>query len=190
MSFWSKLAGSILTSDWYILAAAVAAALCLAVVLWAQKRVESDLKKWEMEQNLRFTRHIYHMLTISYTLFITLISLFPLFGMFGTVSALLGLDLSSEAAISSAKNGFFDALTSTTWGIIFAVVFKIINAVFATNIENNIQKSGDLLKKLENLTDEQPPEDAPQEEKAAQAPSEEEDLPLPTAFAALRSLRR
>ena len=143
MSFWSKLAASIVTSDWYILAAAVAAVLCFVLVLWARKRVDADLKKWEAEQNLRFTRHIYNVLTIFYTLFITIISLFPLFGMFGTVSALLGLDLSSEAAISTAKNGFFDALTSTTWGIVFAVIFKLVNAVFATAIENDIQRTGD-----------------------------------------------
>ncbi len=189
MSFWSKLAGSILTSDWYILAAAVAAVLCFAVVLWAQKRVETDLRKWENERNLRFTRHIYSLLTISYTLFITIISLFPLFGMFGTVSALLGLDLSSEAAISNAKNSFFDALTSTTWGIIFAVIFKLVNAVFATNIENNIQKTSELLKKLEADEPEQnaDPADTPDEENAKQP--EEEDA-KPAAFPALKLLRR
>lgn len=157
MSFWSKLAASILTSDWYILAAAVAAVLCFAVVLWAKKKTDCDIRKWEAERNLRFTRHIYSLLTVSYTLFITLISLFPLFGMFGTVSALLALDLSSEAAISSAKNSFFDALTSTTWGIIFAVIFKLLNAVFATAIEDRIQEAGALLKRLEA---EQPAEES------------------------------
>lgn len=173
MSFWSKLAASIVTSDWYILAAAVAAVLCFVLVLWARKRVDADLKKWEAEQNLRFTRHIYNVLTIFYTLFITIISLFPLFGMFGTVSALLGLDLSSEAAISTAKNGFFDALTSTTWGIIFAVIFKLVNAVFATAIENDIQRTGDLLKKLDALqSTEEPPKDAENLPEPAEEPAE------------------
>lgn len=186
MSFWSKLAGSILTSDWYILAAAVAAVLCFAVVLWAQRRVETDLRKWENERNLRFTRHIYNLLTISYTLFITIISLFPLFGMFGTVSALLGLDLSSEAAISNAKNSFFDALTSTTWGIIFAVIFKLVNAVFATNIENNIQKTSELLKKLEA---DEPEQNANSADKTEEKRTEKQDA-KPAAFSALKLLRR
>ena len=62
----------------------------------------------------------------------------------GTVLALLKLD---EKIISNAQNSFFDALTSTMWGIIFAIVFKIINAIFTTYIEDSIKKLSDYIKK-------------------------------------------
>ena len=65
--------------------------------------------------------------------------------MFGTVTALLGLDLSGDAAVTSARTGFFNALTSTTWGIIFALIFKIVNAVISSSIENNITLVTDLI---------------------------------------------
>jgi chemotaxis protein MotA len=68
--------------------------------------------------------------------------------MLGTVTALLGLDMSNAEAISNAKNNFFDALTSTTWGIIFAVIFKVVNAFIATSVEDNIRKLSELSDKL------------------------------------------
>ena len=88
---------------------------------------------------------IYRVLTIGYTLFVTFISIFPILGMLGTVTALLGLDLSGESAAASARTGFFNALTSTAWGIIFAVIFKIVNAVISQSVENNIQQVTDLI---------------------------------------------
>ena len=90
----------------------------------------------------------YRKINSNYTLFITLISIFPLLGMLGTVIALLGLDMSTAEAISNAKNNFFGALTSTAWGIIFAVVFKIINARFFADVEDLIQRHLSLIKKL------------------------------------------
>ncbi|WP_196243291.1 MotA/TolQ/ExbB proton channel family protein [Ruminococcus flavefaciens] len=90
----------------------------------------------------------YRKINSNYTLFITLISIFPLLGMLGTVIALLGLDMSTADAISSAKNNFFGALTSTAWGIIFAVTFKIINARFFADVEDLIQRHLSLIKKL------------------------------------------
>ncbi|HNZ98234.1 hypothetical protein [Ruminococcus sp.] len=46
------------------------------------------------------------------------------------------------------KNNFFGALTSTAWGIIFAVAFKIINARFFADVEDLIQRHLSLIKKL------------------------------------------
>ena len=143
MNFMSKLFGSITSNDFYILFFALLTAFLLVIVLWANKRVDKEFGRWKREKH--YSRLIYRCLTIGYTLFVTLISIFPLLGMFGTVTALLGLDLSSDAAVSSARNGFFNALTSTTWGIIFAVIFKIVNAVIASSVENNITLVTDLI---------------------------------------------
>lgn len=143
MSFMSKLGSSIFSSDWYILLFAVFAVAALVVVLLANRRVSGEFERWKKE--IYYSVLIYRVLTIGYTLFVTLISIFPILGMLGTVTALLGLDLSGEAASVSARTGFFNALTSTAWGIIFAVIFKIINAVISPAVENNIQLVTDLI---------------------------------------------
>lgn len=147
MSFGEKIWKSLFSSDIYILIAFIFAIALLIATLHCNKKVKNELSEWEKERNLRLSSNVFKGFTISYTLFITAISIFPLLGMFGTVKALLELDLSN---ISSAKNNFFDALTSTTWGIIFAVLFKLINACIATQVENNIKKLEDLIKKFEN----------------------------------------
>lgn len=90
------------------------------------------------------SRRFYYLLDILYTLAITLISLFPLLGMFGTVKALLELDMSQEMSVLQTR--FFSALTSTAWGIIFSVIFKIINSLFQPYIENQINKAKAALK--------------------------------------------
>lgn len=89
---------------------------------------------------MTFSKFLNSWLNVTYTLFITFISIFPLLGMLGTVMALLGLDL-SVGDMTNIKNNFFDALTSTAWGIIFSVFFKIIHAPFANYIENQIEDS-------------------------------------------------
>ncbi len=147
MSFKEKIWQSLFSSDWYILLTAFLTILCLSFVWYYNDKTKKEILKCEQEKNIRHTTHIYNWLTVCYTLFISTISIFPLLGMFGTVKALLELDLSN---INSAKNNFFDALTSTTWGIIFAVIFKLVNAFIATSVENSIQKLADLIKKFED----------------------------------------
>lgn len=147
MSFGEKIWTSLFSSDVYILISAFLTVLCLLLVRYYNKKTKKEINKFEQEKNISYTTHVYNWLTASYTLFITAISIFPLLGMFGTVKALLELDLSN---INNAKNNFFDALTSTTWGIIFSIGFKIVNAFISTSVENNIQKLADLIKKFED----------------------------------------
>ncbi len=148
MEFIGKLLKSIISSDWYILVAVVLTSFYLYKSVRLKNKINEQANHWEKERNLRISKGVYKETTISYTLFITFISLFPLFGMLGTVIALLNLDLSN---IDNAKNNFFDALTSTTWGIIFSVIFKIINARIATEVENSIQKVSDIVARLEAM---------------------------------------
>lgn len=79
---------------------------------------------------------IYHYVDIAYTVFIALISIFPLLGMLGTVSALLTLDISGETELLKAN--FFQALNTTFYGIIYAVIFKIVNALVQQPVEARI----------------------------------------------------
>ena len=69
-----------------------------------------------------------------YGAFVTLVSVFPLLGMIGTVYALLKLDLSGSS--NSITNNFFGALTSTFWGAVFGVGFKIADCFLAPLIED------------------------------------------------------
>ena len=73
-----------------------------------------------------------------YTLLINFISTFPLLGMLGTVKSLIGLasgmsDNSNELEITM----FFSALTSTAWGIIFAIVFKTFTSGIISKTETS-----------------------------------------------------
>ena len=58
--------------------------------------------------------------------------------MFGTVKGLLGLDLAT-GDMENIKNNFFIALTSTAWGILFSMGYKILHAIIEDDIE--IKKS-------------------------------------------------
>ena len=92
-------------------------------------------------------RAMYHWLDALYTIFIVMISLFPLMGMFGTVSALLTLDISG--ATEDLKSNFFQALDTTGMGLIFAILFKFVNAFFQSHIEECIAKAKKSLEKVE-----------------------------------------
>ncbi len=125
-----------------ICATAVIAVVLLVFSVAAAKKIEKRIKK---KSEHEFKRTMYYFLDIPYTVFVTLISVFPLLGMLGTVIALLGLDLSGDT--ESLKANFFMALDTTMWGIIFAVIFKIVNAFFQPFIEAQIEKAKSLLEK-------------------------------------------
>ncbi len=155
MSIIAKLLQSIFSSDLYIGIAAVVTAIVCYKVKQCRKSVDNEIYDWEATSddpyNVDKIDKIfdnYRKINFYYTFFITLISIFPLLGMLGTVFALLGLDMTNAEAISNAKSSFFDALTSTTWGIIFAITFKIINSIFFSDVEDLIQRHLALIKKL------------------------------------------
>ena len=131
-SFWEKLFSSIRASDSYILVFAVLALVFLGLSLWIARMIDKDIK---INQPIN---RVHQILSVIYTLFVTFISLFPLLGMFGTVRALLELDLSGDLEMIKIK--FFNALTSTAWGIIFSIFFKSIHALFQPWIETQLNK--------------------------------------------------
>ena len=39
--------------------------------------------------------------------------------------------------MSNAQNNFYAALTSTFWGLVFAIIFKFLDGVISAKIEDN-----------------------------------------------------
>ncbi|MBR3077129.1 MAG: MotA/TolQ/ExbB proton channel family protein [Oscillospiraceae bacterium] len=142
MNYFEKMLASI-GEDWYIFFCMLLALTCLLLIHISNKRIDRSFDLWKSENF--YSNHIYKMLTISYSLFVTLITIFPLLGMFGTVKSLLELNFMDENAILNARNSFFDALTSTAWGIVFAIIFKLVNAVVSKHAEDNIEKVSELI---------------------------------------------
>lgn len=68
-----------------------------------------------------------------YSIFVNLTGIFPLLGILGTVVSLLGLVDDS----SNVVGNFYGALTSTFWGLIFAIIFKFMDGVISAKIEDN-----------------------------------------------------
>ncbi len=139
MSVWDKLFESITTSDFYIVLFAIGELVFLGLSVFFAVSVKKRIEQWKSQRNIEFSHYLFEVLNITYSLFMTIITIFPLLGMFGTVLALLGVDMAGDMA--QLQNRFFDALTSTAWGIIFAVIFKLLNALVAPFIEEQIEEA-------------------------------------------------
>lgn len=68
-----------------------------------------------------------------YSLFVNITGIFPLLGILGTVVSLLGLVSDME----NVTGNFYGALTSTFWGLIFAIIFKFLDGIISPEIESN-----------------------------------------------------
>ena len=142
--FWGKMLPHLFSADWYI----GGWALLTGVLLFVVRLKARDVSHWFSEspsaRSLNTLISARRRLSIFYTLFTTFISIFPLLGMFGTVQALVGLDLTGE--MDGVKQHFFEALTSTAWGIIFAIIFKLLHAwLVAHDAEEMLDRSGRFL---------------------------------------------
>ena len=69
-----------------------------------------------------------------YAFYTNFTSIFPLLGMLGTVVSLINTVNQSGFDVSGS---FFSALTSTFWGIIFAIAFKILDSGISYKIDDN-----------------------------------------------------
>lgn len=143
-----KLRESILGNDFLILLAGIVAFVFMMITLVLAKAIRLRTKEWKRNKNIKFSKFLLHGTSKFYTLFVTMISIFPLLGMLGTVIGLLGLDLAS-GDMDNIKNNFFIALTSTAWGIIFSVIFKVAHAWIADNVEEQIETAKKLAEELE-----------------------------------------
>lgn len=131
-------------ADWYIGVWAILTVVLFAVILHKTKDMQQLLQSRQTDSDLLMLRKQRKILSICYSLFTTFISIFPLWGMYGTVRALLVLDMS--AASEGIQEHFFEALTSTAWGILFAIGFKVLNAWFISyKAEEFLEKSDRIL---------------------------------------------
>ena len=126
--------------DAVIFFVAIGTAIILLYCLERAKKINCYVEEWKKTKNPNFSKYLHDELSVAYNLFLTMISIFPLLGMFGTVMGLLNVDF-SVGTMDDVKTNFFTALTSTAWGIIFSVVFKVVNSFCANRIETQIEES-------------------------------------------------
>ena len=60
-------------------------------------------------------------------------AVFPLLGILGTVISLLPM----VSDMTNMQNNFFAALTSTFWGLVFAIGFKLCDAFLSSRMDDN-----------------------------------------------------
>ena len=80
-----------------------------------------------------------------YSMYTNLTGIFPLLGILGTVISLIPM----VQDMANMQTNFFVALTSTLWGLVFAIFFKVLDAMLAPRIERNNRGIDDYLEKLE-----------------------------------------
>jgi len=91
----------------------------------------------------------------SYALYTNLTSIFPLLGMLGTVCSLIPM---VNTLGTGSAGSFFSALTSTFWGIVFAMLYKALDATLSYKIDDNEKHMEYYLKPDRDTPS---PEDAP-----------------------------
>ena len=75
-----------------------------------------------------------------YAVFVNVTAIFPLLGILGTVISLIPM----VSDMADMQQNFFAALTSTFWGLVFAITFKLLDGLLSSKIEDN-DKNVDLL---------------------------------------------
>lgn len=84
-----------------------------------------------------------------YAVFSNLTAIFPLLGILGTVISLLPM----VADMGNLQENFFAALTSTFWGLVFAIGFKLCDAFLSSRMEDNDKNVSLLLSRLREDAD-------------------------------------
>lgn len=150
ISFASVLWKNFLTYDFlvFLFAIATAAMLLLTlkranalfnvmnkIVYFPEKdsmRIVDDALKNVREFDVVYLRR---KMMASYSLFSNFIMIFPLLGILGTVLSLL--PMVTTLGQTQMQANFFSALTSTLWGLVFAIVFKAIDGYVSGRVEDN-----------------------------------------------------
>jgi len=70
---------------------------------------------------------------LCYSIFVNVISIFPLLGLLGTVISLIFT--AGNVGFEATQQYFMMSLTSTFWGMIFAITYKIMDAFISPKIE-------------------------------------------------------
>ena len=83
-----------------------------------------------------------------YSVFVNVTAIFPLLGILGTVVSLLPM----VSEMADMQTNFFAALTSTFWGLVFAILFKLLDGFLSARMEDN-DKAVNLLLERRELVD-------------------------------------
>ena len=97
-----------------------------------------------------------------YNMFVTLTGIFPFLGIIGTVVALIPLVQTGMDGDMQAN--FFVALTSTLWGLVFAIIFRVLDGMLMPRMEQNNRGIDDYLERLDLRLEELkrvPPQEEP-----------------------------
>ncbi len=81
-----------------------------------------------------------------FQIYISITSIFPLLGILGTVIALLSV---GDFSANLINLNFGKALTSTFWGLIWAIFFKSLEGFFASTIQQNEENIKLLLHRID-----------------------------------------
>jgi len=87
---------------------------------------------------------------VFYAVYVNLTSIFPLLGILGTVISLIPM----VSDIENMQQSFFVALTSTFWGLVFAIIFKFLDGFLSTRIEENANNIALYLERNKNISEE------------------------------------
>lgn len=80
-----------------------------------------------------------------YTLYTNITAIFPLLGIFGTVVSLMKL-----SGTEGIADNFSMALTTTFWGLIFAIIFKILDSFISSTLDRALDEADYLIHEHDN----------------------------------------
>ena len=84
-----------------------------------------------------------------YSVYVNVTAIFPLLGILGTVVSLLPM----VSELADMQTNFFAALTSTFWGLVFAILFKLLDGFLSSRMEGNDKAVNLLLERRELLAE-------------------------------------
>jgi len=163
IELWPPIRDNLLGYDMLIILVALGAAIYLNFVLRHADMIyrkihtrgylpddvyESEAKPLSVSDIKRLKDDLRRMREASekyYSMFITLSGVFPFMGILGTVIALIPL----VQYMDNMQQNFYVALTSTLWGLVFAIIFRILDGVLSPKIDRNTRGIDDYLDKLE-----------------------------------------
>ncbi|MCL2187833.1 MAG: MotA/TolQ/ExbB proton channel family protein [Defluviitaleaceae bacterium] len=148
MTFINAIAGNLWGYDTLIIFAAMANSVLFMLTKWKLRQfgaaiyMQNDASLYgknaeilvkvgiEDVKKIKNARHVVNQL---YSVFTNVITIFPLLGLIGTVYALI--NITGAGGMDNMQDSFMISLTSTFWGMIFAIVYKIADATISPDVE-------------------------------------------------------
>ncbi len=167
MSFWQVIGKNLLGFDLIIFLTAALTGVCYYFARLYTTQLYKKLNllvfvpshKHDPEKVARAIRNVNEGEVVSlrkkaesfYSIFANLTAIFPLLGILGTVVSLLPM----VAELTDMQQNFFAALTSTFWGLVFAIIFKLLDGFLSARLEDNDKNVNLLLERRQLLKEEE-----------------------------------